>query len=219
MLGRVKLRIYVDSREPKHYHEFLETTFPNHIFEIKALPEGDYETDKVVCERKTIADLYGSIVGSKDKKGRLPNQISRLSCHNDQVVVMLISGDIGTFMRDMKKIGINIKPEIIFGAIASMSCRENIRVLWLTTPQEALIAMVTFMNHVEEGKLNIPSRREPDVLLSRYFKVTPSQWKDIVKKFPSFFALSQASEKELMTIKGIGKTKAKAIKDMINNGW
>jgi ERCC4-type nuclease len=210
--------VYVDTREPPRNYEFLKKVFPNHIFEKATLQEGDYSTDKVLVERKTVADLYGSIVGNGSKPGRLIKQVSRISCH-DKVLVILVIGNISSFIENMKKIGIKVNVDILYGALASISCRERMHVLWMEEEWNALITMVRLMQKIEDDEYMVPSRRDPDVLLARYFKITLKQLKELKSKYPTINDIANATEKDLMSIKGIGKVKAKGIKELIYNGW
>lgn len=212
------MRVYVDTREPPRNYEFLKKVFPNHIFEKATLQEGDYSTDKVLVERKTVADLYGSIVGNGSKPGRLIKQVSRISCH-DKVLVILVIGNISSFIENMKKIGIKVNVDILYGALASISCRERMHVLWMEEEWNALITMVRLMQKIEDDEYMVPSRRDPDVLLARYFKITLKQLKELKSKYPTINDIANATEKDLMSIKGIGKVKAKGIKELIYNGW
>lgn len=212
------MHVLVDTREPSSKYEFLSAAFPNHSFEQVALNEGDFATQHVIVERKTISDLYGSIIGSKGKKGRFEDQVLRLACH-DKIVLLLITGNIFEFIESSKKRGRVIDTSIIYGAIGSVSCRERIHVMWIEHEYNALLSMIAFMNKVNDGNYSMSSRRDPDILLARYFKLTPTQWKNVRKKFNSLLQLSSASEKELMEIKGIGKVKAHGIKELVNGCW
>jgi ERCC4-type nuclease len=197
---------------------FLQDAYPDNTFELKALPEGDFSTEKVIVERKTLSDLYGSIVGSKGKPGRLSSQISRLSCH-DKVVLVLVVGNVPTFIDDMKRLGIKVDINILYGALASLVCREQIHVMWMEKEWDALITMIRFMQKVEEGEHKVPSRRDPDVLLARYLKLTHQQWLDVKRKYKSIPELMSASDKDLMSVRGIGKVRARTIRDLLSNGW
>lgn len=210
--------MYVDTREPKKFLPFLQDVYPEHTFELKALPEGDYCTENVIVERKTLTDLYGSIIGNGGKPGRLSNQIGRLSCHN-KVVLVLIVGNVPTFIDDMKRLGISVDVNVLYGALASIACREQIHVMWMEKEWDALITMIRFMQKVENGEHKIPSRRDPDILLARYFRLTSSQWQEIKRRYRSISDLMNASEKDLMSIRGIGKARARAIKQLILGDW
>lgn len=212
------MHVIVDTREPPNKIKFLHSTFPNHTFESATLQEGDYATQKVIVERKTIADLYGSIVGNGGKPGRLAKQIGRLSCH-DKVVLLLVTGDISSFVHNMGKIGIKVNVDILYGSLASVACRERIHVMWIEKEWDALIAMIRFMQKVEDDECMVPSRRDPDILLARYFKITTKQLTELKGKYPSLYAMSTAPVKDIMSVRGIGKVKAQGIKDLLLNGW
>lgn len=111
--------IWVDSREPKKYLEFLLKTFPGTTFEVTALREGDYMSERVLVERKTVADLRSSILGTKDKSGRFIKQLERMATHDDQVVVVMVTGNMEKYVTDMRKIGISVDQEILYGELAS----------------------------------------------------------------------------------------------------
>lgn len=207
--------IWVDSREPKKYLEFLVKTFPKTRFEVTALQEGDYMSERVLVERKTVADLRSSILGTKDKTGRFIKQLERMATHDSQIVVIMITGNMEKYTADMRKIGIEIDQEILYGELASCACRYGCQVWWFENEWDGMIAMVKYMKKVEEGKLNVPSRRDPDVLAARLLGVTLFQWKELKKNFHSITSIALADEKDLMKIKGIGDKKARKIKRIL----
>ena len=204
--------IFVDSREPKKYFEFLVNAFPEAKFEVATLQEGDYMSDRVLVERKTIPDLRNSIIGTKTKKGRFISQIERMSTHDDRVIVVMVTGSIEKYVADMKKIGIHIDQEILYGELASCSCRYGLQVWWFENEWDAMISMVKYMKKVEEGKLGVPSRRDPDILSARLLGVTLYQWDQLKMRFHSITSIALADEKDLMKVKGIGEKKARKIK-------
>jgi ERCC4-type nuclease len=213
------LRICVDSREPRQYFDFLVNAFPSHTFERRALSEGDYATKDVLVERKTLADLYGSVKGGNGKKGRFNNQVNRISCHDSKIIILLLSGDIQKFLAMMKKLGVSIDINVIYGTIASVSCRERMHVIWTEDPRDGLIAMISFMQKVDDGHYMISSRRDENTLLAKFFRFSPTQWKEVRNTFHSLRDLLDASEKDLMRIRGIGKVKAAGIRDLIDKSW
>lgn len=204
--------IWVDSREPKKYLEFLQRAFPNTKFQVTALQEGDYMSERVIVERKTVADLRSSIVGTKGKDGRFIKQLERMSTHNDQIVVVMVTGSVEKYIKDMKKIGLEIDQEILYGELASCSCRYGVQLWWFDNEYDGLITMVKFMKKVEEGKLGVPSRRDPDVLAARLTGVTLYQWEELKRKFGSIVSVALADENQLTKVRGIGEKKAKKIK-------
>lgn len=213
------MRVYVDTREPKSYMAFLEKVFPDVTFTPRALGEGDFAIEKVLVERKTLPDLYGSIMGNRNHKGRFPDQVNRLSCHDNQIVLVMVTGNMKEFIDTLGSNGIKINESIIYGSLASIICRERIHVMWYEDEWTALICMIKFMIKVEEGNYMIPSRREPDMLAARLLGVTLGQWYDLQRKFKTLANIGAAPDKDISTIYGIGKAKAKKVKDLINKGW
>lgn len=207
--------IWVDSREPKKYLEFLLKTFPGTKFEVTALREGDYMSERVLVERKTVADLRSSILGTKDKSGRFIKQLERMATHDDQVVVVMVTGNMEKYVTDMRKIGISVDQEILYGELASCSCRYGVQTWWFENEWDGMVTMVKYMKKVEEGKLRVPSRRDPDILSARLLGVTLYQWEDLKKRFRSITSIALADEKDIMKVKGIGDKKAKKIKRVL----
>lgn len=220
LYGGGSTKIIVDTREPPEYYDFLRGFFPNHEFIWQKLDEGDFESDRVLVERKQIIDLYGSIMGSKGKPGRLPSQVERLSLHEDQVVLILVTGSLQENIAMMEReVGVRINPDIIYGTLASLVCRERIHVLWIEDEWSALIHMVKFMTKVEEGKYMVPSKREPVTLWARILGVTPLQMEALMFKYPNPVALANANPKDLQFVPGIGKQKSQTIIDRMSNQW
>lgn len=214
------MEIIVDTREDEEYYNFLVHSFPNHTFIRAALKEGDFMSDQVLVERKTIMDLYGSIMGNKWSPGRLPDQISRLACHEERIVCFLIVGSIqDAMMKADKEAGIRINPDIIVGQIASLMCRERIHVIWAENDWDSLITVVKFMQKVQEGKYMVPTKREPKQLIARLLQVTPMQAEHLGILFGSLANIAAADETQLQRIVGIGPAKAAKIKATLNERW
>jgi ERCC4-type nuclease len=212
--------IIVDSREDEEYFNFLVHQFPNHKFTRAALKEGDFQSDTVLVERKTLMDLNGSIMGNRFSPGRLPDQISRLACHEERVVLFLIVGDMhSTMVKADKDAGIHINPDIIYGQIASIMCRERIHIIWQTDEWESLITMIKFMQKVQEGKYMVPTKREPKQLIARLLGVTPMQAEHLGVLFGSLANIAQATPTQLQSIVGIGPAKATKILTTLNERW
>lgn len=209
--------IIVDTREPKKYYNFLAKTFPGMQFTCQTLVEGDYASEHVLVERKTVADLYGSIVGTSTKKGRFLDQVERMSLHQDQVVVLLITGSLRKYVETVAGVGVKVDPDIIYGEIGSVSCRYGFHPIWIEDEWDALVTMIKFMKKVEEGKYGLPARRDVDVLSARLLGVTVNQWRDLKGRFGSLTAMAFAEDKDLMKVYGIGEAKAKKIKSVLNN--
>ena len=109
-----------------------------------------------------------------------------------------------------------INESIIYGEIASITCRERIHVMWIDNEWNGLVSMMRFMDKVERGHYMVPSRREPEILGARLLGVTLIQYRDLLRKFGSLARMSCATEKELKTIYGIGESKARRILNILH---
>lgn len=223
--------ITIDSREPGWVKEWLPKQFPKIKFKIEALKEGDYQSDcetgrppSVLCERKAIGDLYSSVMGSKGKKGRFPFQVSRLTTHQcDKVVILLVTGSVDEYIYNMKKLHVTIDPDIIDGIIASVLVRDNIRVIVEYDEKNALKRMVRVMQKICDEQLDVPAHRNCDALTARLLNITLVQWKAIREAYGTDLSyIASLSEKQLMDVNGIGKVKARKIREMLTgkcNDW
>lgn len=209
--------IIVDTREPEKYILFLRKTFPDMVFERFALKEGDYASERCLVERKTIPDLYGSIMGPNR---RIQDQIERISVHSDKVQVLLITGSVAEFVKGMADPSIHVKvdPNVLFGEIASIACRYGIQPLWIENEWEAMITMVKFMSKVDQGKWMVPVRRDPEILAAKLLGISVLQLKTLMMKHKCLHTLASVPDKDLMTVKGIGPAKAQNIKSVLLSG-
>lgn len=115
--------IRVDMRETELFSMFqLNLVGPSHTLRSEALPVGDVilsssdgETDYIVFERKSLADLAASIRDGRYKEQSLRLQaFPNVHCHN---VVYIIEGDFARYNERFSKIG--------KGALQSAMCSLN----------------------------------------------------------------------------------------------
>jgi len=208
--------VLCDTREPDKYYLFLKKAFPDLSIHRATLRDGDYATNKVLVERKTIGDLYTSITGYKGHKGRFPQQVDRMATHtNDQIVVVMITGSVKDYADTMKAIGVTINQDIIYGEVASIHCRYKIPPLWIQDEWSAMIHMVKFMKKVDEGKIDVPTKRDPDILTARLLGISINQWADLKRRYHNLSGVGMADLKGLMMTRGIGESKALKIKQIM----
>lgn len=220
-LDQQKLTVYLDSREPAYLKDWLPKRFPDIQFEVVALSEGDFATDKCIFERKTIADLYGSIVGADGKEGRIRSQISRLTTHQqDKFVFFLVVGSMKDFETLMKKMKIQVDLDVIRDMIDSMIVRDNLRIVIEEDEKAAFTRMVKIMRRIHEGQLDTPKIRNMDQLAARLLGITNNQWLELKRIHGSSLQyISTLKDTDLQKVKGLGKMRSKRIKDIITYGW
>lgn len=209
------MKVVVDTREPDRYYNFLKSSFPNMEVVQGTLKEGDYESEKCLFERKTLVDLFGSVIGGGGKQGRLWKQMDRLATHDDMIVGVLVTGDMKSTMETMRELEVPFDPEVIYSAIGHIQCSYQFPVFWISNEWSALISMVKYMKYCGDSRVGVPMRRDPDVLAARLLKLSTFQWHDLKVKFGSLENIGNASEKDLQTIYRIGPARAKFIKQCI----
>ena len=72
---------------------------------------------RALFERKTLPDLYGSVIGGNGKQGRLWKQMDRLVRHEDKVVGILVTGDMGETYDAMRSIDVPFDSEVVYSAV------------------------------------------------------------------------------------------------------
>ncbi len=210
------MEILCDTKEPDKYYKFLKKAFPDMTFRQTHLRDGDYATDRVLIERKTITDLYTSTVGYKGHKGRLPTQVERLSTHSDQHVILMITGSVKEYVETMRAIGVNVDTNIIYGELASIHCRYRIPHFHVEDEWEAFIHMVKLMKKFDEGKFDVPTKRDVNILAARILGISINQWSDLRRRYHSLAGVGNADLKGLQQTRGIGLAKAQRILDVVH---
>lgn len=204
-------KIIIDSREPHSIPKYLIKQFPKTTFEVKALKEGDYRSTKVLCERKKIGDLYGSIM---DK--RIWSQINRMSQYDDMKLLLLITGNIDEYVKTMRRYKKFINEKIIYSCIDDIACRYNCEIFWIEDEKQALNIMVGYMEGVDAGENLIPTKAHPEALIARYLGITISQYNELHLTYGALSKIAKVSATELSKVKGIGAAKSKKILTMLN---
>jgi len=205
------IRIVVDEREKK-------SGIPGILKEIginlekKTLPIGDYiVAPETVVERKTISDLVSSVFD-----GRLFDQCNRLKEHY-QFPILLIEGNID----EIEKLTENWL--VVYGAISSIVIDFKIPII--PTPNAyhtaKLLASMCSRKNATKGpfikkikKSNDLQKQQLSVLCSLP-GVGEKTAIRMLEKFGTPLKVFSSSTTELSKISGLGETRAKKIKKML----
>lgn len=208
-----EIKIIVDNRElrsaiTKALND-LEVTI-----EAETLEVGDYLlSDRVAVEAKTADDFAQSII---DK--RLFQQLSSLK-ESFAVPLLLITGSslYGSSA---------VNPAAIRGALSSALTGFNVSVINVKTPKEAAALMYAIARQEQSSrKMTLSIRGKKPVLslaalqefiVAGFPGVNTTLAKRLLLQFGSITELAKASEKELAMVHGIGKTKAKTIRETLD---
>jgi len=207
------LRIIADIREKKSgIPELLKSTGIN--IEMKALPVGDYiVAPETIVERKSIRDLVSSIFD-----GRLFDQCNRLKEHF-QFPIILMEGNVDEIEEFTEN------PLIFYGAIASIAIDFKIPII--STPNAThtakLLVSMCSRKDVSKGpflkkirKSNDLQRQQLSVLCSLP-GVGEKLAVRLLEKFGSPTKALTATTAELSKVEGLGESRAKKIKKMLES--
>ena len=219
------MKVIIDTREKQkaYYKEFLEENFPKHEFIIQKLDEGDLASEKVLVERKEIADFFQSTYSH-----RMKDQADRIASHEDKFTLILIHGNMERFLSDIDEVEVGLPrhkiSSIMYGSLASLACRERIHIVWCERVEDGLTSMVKFMECAESGDYMVPLKRDPERLFARFLGVTPLQAAQIKLMWPNLAELANACLKDdiiekLCSIRGVGKVKSQLIVNLMLESW
>jgi DNA excision repair protein ERCC-4 len=206
------LRIIVDERERKSgIPDLLKSVGLN--VEMKTLPIGDYiVAPETIIERKSIRDLMASVFD-----GRLFDQCTRLKEHFENPIV-LMEGNVD----EVEEITEN--PLIFYGAISTVSLDFKIPII--PTPSAShtakLLVSMCSRKNAHKGpylkKIKKSSNLEKQQLSSlcslpgigEKFAVR------MLEKFGTPLKVFTATTAELAKVEGLGETRAKKIKKVLD---
>jgi DNA excision repair protein ERCC-4 len=207
------LRIVIDVREKKSgIPDLLKAVGVN--IEIKTLPIGDYiVAPETVVERKSIQDLMSSIFD-----GRLFDQCSRLKEHFQHPII-LIEGNVDEID------SITENPLIFYGALSTIAIDFKIPIIPTSSASHTAKLLVSMCSRKQshKGPFLKKIRKSNDLQkqqLSTLCSLPGVGEKTAIrmlKKFGSPLQVFTAPYTELSKVEGLGESRAKKIKKMLES--
>jgi len=205
------LRIVTDERERKSGIPKLLKAIGVNV-EIKTLPIGDYiVSHETIVERKSIKDFMSSIFD-----GRLFDQCNRLK-DNYQFPVIILEGNIDEIE------SITENPLVFYGALSTIAVDFNIPII--PTPNASdtakLLVSLASRKEISKGPLLKKIKKSSDTqkqqlsVLSSLPGVGEKTAVRMLEKFGTPLNVLSASIKDLAKVPGLGESRAKKIKKMI----
>ena len=200
------LEVIVDTREPKWLADLL-AEFGAKVVRAP-LPMGDVATDKVVIERKTLADLAASVVD-----GRLWDQLNRMAASQRAFFLVVHGFESGP---------VDLLPwSTVLGAVASVAVRYLVPVLWVPGARDAAELIYKICLKAEEGKLGRPRAPRPKGYdyysrLARLLRVPRPVAKSLMDEFGTVRRLAEATPEEIQRVRGVGRLRAERIWRALN---
>ena len=206
-----ELRIVVDEREKKSgIPDLLKAIGIN--LEIKTLPIGDYiVAPETIIERKSISDLISSIFD-----GRLFDQCNRLKEHF-QFPIILVEGDVTKIEQLVDN------PLVFYGAMSSIVLDFKIPIIPTanTSHTAKLLVSMCSRKDVTKGPFIKKIKKSNDLQKQQLAMLCslPNVGEKIairmLEKFGTPLEVLSASTADLSKINGLGNTRAKKIKKML----
>jgi len=206
-----ELRIVVDEREKKSgIPDLLKAIGIN--LEIKTLPIGDYiVAPETIIERKSISDLISSIFD-----GRLFDQCNRLKEHF-QFPIILVEGDVTKIEQLVDN------PLVFYGAMSSIVLDFKIPIIPTanTSHTAKLLVSMCSRKDVAKGPFIKKIKKSNDLQKQQLAMLCslPNVGEKIairmLEKFGTPLEVLGASTADLSKINGLGNTRAKKIKKML----
>jgi len=205
----------VDSRESNRVIEILQQLA---TVRIETLPIGDIESGKAIVEHKTLSDFISSLVN-----GRLDSQLARLAVQPKHAW-LVIDGIPSEYERNFPK---NINWKAVLGAIASVSVRYGVSVLWLPELRQAMYVAVRICEKADAEKIGIPRRvrlpiktLNPAVnVVSRALQIPTSVAEELLARYQSPRTVFSLKKEDFLRIKGIGSVRATRIVSLLDNKY
>ena len=206
-----QLRIVVDEREKKSGIPNLLKSIGINL-EIKTLPIGDYiVAPETIVERKSISDLVSSVFD-----GRLFDQCNRMK-ENFQFPIIIIEGNTDKIEELVEN------PFVFYGAVSSVAIDFKIPII--STPNAShtakLLVSMCSRKDTTKGPFIKKIRKSDDVqkqqlsVLSSLPGVGEKIAIRMLEKFRTPLRVFSASSTELSKISGLGESRAKKIKKML----
>ena len=205
------LRIIIDERERKSGIPKLLKSIGVNV-EIKTLPIGDYiVSHETVVERKSINDLISSIFD-----GRLFDQCNRLK-ENFQFPIILLEGNVDEIE------SITENPLVFYGALSTVAIDFKIPIIPTPNASHTAKLLISLASRKEsiKGPLLKKIKKSNDLqkqqlsVLSSLPGVGEKIAVRMLEKFGSPLKVLSASTKDLAKISGLGESRAKKIKSML----
>ncbi len=207
--------IVVDHREGR-------SSVAKHLYRLGASVKGeqlgvaDYLlSDRIAVERKEVKDFLGSIMD-----GRLFQQAGELSSSYMRPVI-LIEGE-GLFTEKM------LSESAIMGAIASLIGDYRCSVVFTKNSEESAKLLYSMAKREQQGGRGVGRRGEKKrmglhqqqrFIIEGLPGISATMAERLLAHFGSVEKVMTAGEKELMEVEGIGKKRAKVIREVVSKDY
>jgi len=207
------MKATIDSREPHTVKEILTVLFSKlgYGVDISKLEFGDIETQNCLVERKTINDLYSSIISKR--LDRQLNGIRDICEDTNKVPILAVHGSTYKLLH-RKGNAINV----VLSGMASAITRYGVTVVYMDSDRDLFETLAKLCYKIDKGNYLIPKKTNTTVILSRLLGIPLKTTKELIKEFGTIQDIANADVKDLVKVKGIGKSTANKIIKRMRGG-
>ncbi len=186
------------------------------IVDIRRIEVGDFIISKrVVVERKTISDFVNSIIDR-----RIFKQIENMKEFYERPIIILEG------IEDIYSVR-NVHPNAIRGAIASISVDYGIPIIRTSNAEETAEMLIAIARREQSEKKEISLHKKKPMtkaeiqvyVVSSLPMIGPNTAKRLLEYFGTIENVFTANVDELMKVEGIGKEKAKKMRELITSRY
>lgn len=210
--NELPVTIEIDHREPAGFEAFLSQV-ENLTVERVHLPIGDFRVNgRIIIERKTVLDFAGSV-----QSGHVFDQAQRMGFEPDAIGVVVIEGDV--FRQHTGMLA-----SAVTGAITCLSFVQRMTVVNTISQEHTSYLLAKIAQHDRNGLgYALPLHKDkPTALIDaqRYLLeavngISGGLSDALLRHFGTAQAVFNASESELLKVKGIGPKTAKRLRDVL----
>ncbi|MFB6184836.1 MAG: DEAD/DEAH box helicase [Haloarculaceae archaeon] len=186
---------------------------------LETLAVGDYVlSDRVVVERKTVADFLDTLTGS-DRS--LFEQVGDAARHYARPVVVLEGEDL--YGRR------NVHPNAVRGALASLAVDFGASVLRTTGEDETADMLETIARREQEAddrEVSVHGEKhaktlaeQQEYVVAAIAEVGPVTARSLLEHFGSVETVMTADEDDLMAVEGVGEVTAERMRDVLASDY
>lgn len=211
--------ILIDHREKQLILELEKRNIPIRVKQLALadiiITGTDYNGNQlsIAIERKTQTDFLNSII---DK--RIITQLIEIK-QNFQLPLLIIEGQENFYRLR------NFHPNSIRGMLLSIALDLQIPMIQTRSIADTAALIETLIKRLEKPKkpISLLSKRKPftlkeqqEFLIESLPGIGPSTSKNLLQHFKSISSIILASEKQLQEVQGVGKLRAKEIRNLLN---
>jgi Fanconi anemia group M protein len=209
-------RIIADSRESYWVTKNL-TELGSEVVEMTISPADYVVSKQCAVERKEFRDFLRSVYD-----GRLFEQVKRLAVAYEKAY-LVVEGSVAESLQEISN------PLVFWGALAKVAAEWNISIIFTLDEEHTAMFLHSLAKKLqEEKKRKITVKHKPKAYTLRQRQllavqslpgIGPERAEKLLMRFGSLRRIFTATDKELLSIEGLGKKTVKEIKRLLDTKY